>query len=346
MSDDFQLRFHDGEDYPEWGARPRKPLVVFDGAHRGEWLDSVIGTHPGTGAQMIYHVLKCEYCIAIHLWPLSTPEDLAHYYQQSFYQQVKPDYLREYQEDKEWWLATHETVFDALAKHTPMREHLRMLDIGAGPGWPLVVGKQRGWETTALEQSPVAASWLGSQGHVAYEMSLAQLHQLHRRHVPRLQYELLYAWEVLEHQPNPEEFLLQCHDLLAPSGGLVVAVPNDFSPAQGEACRRFNLPPWWISAPDHQHYFTPKTLQLLLRRTGFTQRSMRMTFPLIEHFMLDQGHNYVGNPTLGRMLHQRRIAQELAAMQEGRWPALETEYVANVAQRKGREIVAIFTKEG
>jgi len=42
MTEDFQLAWHDGDDYPEWGSRHRKPIVQFDMAHKGEWLDSVI----------------------------------------------------------------------------------------------------------------------------------------------------------------------------------------------------------------------------------------------------------------------------------------------------------------
>ena len=65
----FQEDFHCTAEWPEWGSIPRHPLVTFDRSHRGEWMDSVVGTHPLTGAPKVYHIVRCEYCISTHVWP-------------------------------------------------------------------------------------------------------------------------------------------------------------------------------------------------------------------------------------------------------------------------------------
>ena len=60
--------------------------------------------------------------------------------------------------------------------------------------------------------------------------------------------------------------------------------------------------------------------------------------------MLEQGRCYVGNPTLGRDCHRERMAFEMEMIQRGKWKALEAQYIANVDQRIGREMIAVFQK--
>lgn len=187
------MAWHLGEDFPEWGAAPRGNLVRFDRAHQGEWLESVIGKDPATNINCVYHILKCEYCITIHAWPIASAESLKGYYQRKFYEEIKPRYLQEYGEDAEWWMAIHRTVFDA-AMPWLKNDHVSMLDIGAGPGYPLKIGAERGYNTTALEPSQACADWLRNNGHEVFEMTLEDFHANVETHGC---FDLLYAWECL-----------------------------------------------------------------------------------------------------------------------------------------------------
>jgi len=108
--------------------------------------------------------------------------------------------------------------------------------------------------------------------------------------------------------------------------------------------QRYHLPPWFLSAPAHINYFSPKTLQLLLRRCGFSNRYVRMTYPLIEEFMLKEGLCYINNPALGRACHHKRVKFELDMINAGRWNELEQNYIDNVELRIGRELVMVATK--
>lgn len=334
MSDyGFQLEWHlDRSIWPEWGSAPRGPLVRFDFAHQGEWLDSVIGPHPRTGKDMVYQVVRCEYCIACHLWPLSDPTDLADYYRTTFYEKTKPDYLARYAQDRVWWEATHRTILAAAAAWLPSPPRL-FLDVGAGSGHALTVAREMGYATVALEPGPLAAAVIRSHGHVVWEHTLAD----YPTEFASVRFSMVYAYEVLEHQSNPEDFVLQCYDVLRPGGVLVIVVPNDYNPLQFQACAQLGLPHYWLSAPDHQFYFSPKCLQLLLRRCGFEILDCRGTFPM-EDFLIG-GRNYVGHDDIGRLCHQQRMRTELAAVAEGRWPEVEAEYRANLPQRIGREMI-------
>jgi SAM-dependent methyltransferase len=160
--------------------------------------------------------------------------------------------------------------------------------------------------------------------------------------IPYGQQDIIMLYEVLEHQPCPEDVLLRCHDLLAEGGILAVCVPNDFNPLQLAAQGKLGLSPWWLAPPQHLYYWTPKTLQLCLRRTGFAILDCRGTFPM-EKFLLD-GRGYVGNDAVGRACHVERMAYELGAVHTGKWPQVEQEYRMNLTQRIGRELVFLSRK--
>lgn len=338
---DFQLAWHVGDDHPEWGSAPRKPLIQCDMAHKGELLDSVIGTHPGTGTPMVYHVLRCEICIAIHLWPLPTDADLALFYAREFYQHEKPNMIARYEQDAVWWeKCMHGPLLDAAAQaRGSSSTHLvSLLDIGAGPGLLLrTARKQRGWVTWAIEPSPVCAKRLQEANHIVRE-SLAAL----REDAMEGRFDIITLWETLEHMSCPEETLLSVWDLLKPGGVVAICVPNEWNPLQIEACQQLQLPHYWVSAPQHVWYFTPKCLQLLLRRTGFDIVDCRGSFPM-EQFLLN-GRKYVGNDAIGHACHQERMTEELAAVEEGVWPEREALYRENLRYRIGREMIFIARK--
>ena len=345
MFTDFQLDWHYGHDWPEWGSAPRLPLVRLDGMHQGEWLDSVAGTDPATGAPCIYQVLRCELCISTHVYPLPSERALAHYYATQFYTVDKPDYVERYERDRAWWeQCVHRPLLTGLQRP---EARPRLLDVGAGPGIALDVARQLGWETWGIEPDPALATALAQRGHKGWAGVLSE-----DRTLPGVcgwlwgqpgSFDVVYAYEVVEHQPCPESFLLACAALLKPGGSLVIVVPNDYNPAQLAARQQLQVPPYWLAPPQHLHYFTPKTLQLLVRRCGFRVEDLRGTYPLDR--ALTEGENYLGNDTLGRAVHQRRMAEELASLADGTWADREALYRGNLTYyRLGRELVCVARK--
>src|SRR6266853_2085359 len=262
MHADFQLLWHTGTEYPEWGSTPRKPLVVFDLAHKGEWMDSVIGPHPVTGKDMIYHVVRCELCIAIHVWPLPSDAELATYYARHFYEQDKPAMIARYQADAGWWShCMHGPMLDAAAAalSPTLARPTRILDIGAGPGLLLRNATARGWHTLAIEPSPLCAERLYEAGYVVVP-SFALLRNQDNC------FDIVTLWEVIEHLACPEDTLLRAWDVLRPGGILALCVPNDYNALQQRAVTDLGLPRWWLAPPQHLWHYTKKTLQLLVRR--------------------------------------------------------------------------------
>ena len=344
MNDDFQLLSHyDLATWPEWGSAPRRPLIDCDMAHKGELLDTVVGPDPKTKQARIYHILRCELCIITHAWPLPSSEDLSRYYADTFYQVDKTEYVDRYEADRAWWeQCVHGPILEQCRDLLLQTENVSFLEIGAGPGIALdVAQKVFGWKTSAFEPNGTLCEALRHRGHIVEQ---GVLEDFCAGQFPGeiFQHSIVYLYEVLEHQPNPEDFLLQCWDHLRPGGLLAITVPNDYSPTQLQAQQILKIDPWWLAPPQHLHYFTPKTLQLVIRRAGFQILDMRGTYPLDQHLLLDQ--NYIGNDALGRHLHQERMQLELSDLHHGRWLNRESQYRDNMKRRVGREIVAIARK--
>ena len=328
--------------WPDWGGQPPKdtPIASWSG-HQGYSID----VHRHAGKE--YKVIQCEPCILNHVIPLPDESALERYYQTLFYQTEKPDYIDRYEEDRVWWEMTHRHTLESIDFLEPWLDGVSrkwVLDIGAGPGIFLDVAKQRYPQncTFAIEPSPMLGERLRERGHAVFTGTLARYmdDELTSR------FHLIHAYEVLEHVPIPEDFLLRCRNLLYDNGIIAITVPNDYSALQYAACEQLGLEHYWVSPPQHLSYFTPKMLQLLLRRCGFKLLDIRGTFPM-EQFLLS-GRNYIGNDTVGRQCHRERMAWELSMDKAGLWYILEEQYRMGIGggytPSIGREIVAIARK--
>lgn len=334
--------------WPEWGALPDRylPWHVWTspaGAHHaGHLLDTVIGPSVATSKPIVYEVLRCEPCLSIHVTPLPEPEALATYYAEEFFQRDKPDYLQRYLQDARWWSqAVHEPIIGQAIGLLQKQGHWQdplFLDIGAGPGLALDAAKNLGAQTFGIEPNAAMCQQGWKQGHAMLYGTLETVD------MPSASCDIVMSYEVLEHQACPEEFVLRCVELLRPGGIFICVVPNDYNPIQMQACQTEHLPRYFLAPPQHLHYFTPKMLQLLLRRCGLSLCDMRGSNPLDANLL--HGRNYVGNEALGRECHQERMRYELDMIAAGHWHAVETTYRTNLAHdRIGREIVALARKD-
>ncbi len=78
-------------------------------------------------------------------------------------------------------------------------------------------------------------------------------------------YNVIAAWDVMEREAHPAEFLKWVHDHLEPGGQLLLSTPNYRS-----ISRRLLRKRWSYFEPSrHLCYFTPGTLTALLRKAGF-----------------------------------------------------------------------------
>jgi 2-polyprenyl-3-methyl-5-hydroxy-6-metoxy-1,4-benzoquinol methylase len=308
--------------------------------HAGPRLVADIGALGGP-----YDIIACEPCGLTHAVPLPDDAWVADYYRTRFYGQSKPDYVARYERDRAWWQLWHLTVLHRCAEQlcaSGRIQHLRVLDVGSGPGLFLDTAKVAGWRTYGLELDAELAARSCERGHRVENQSIDDYVTRTR---PPLAFDLIAAWEVLEHVPDPATVCARLATLACPGGLLAVVVPNDFSVLQRRAQEQFALPAYWAAPPEHLTYFSLESVTALLARTGWRVVDALGTFPL-EAFMVHEERLYVGNDDIGRACHQDRMALEMQRARAGEWPALMECYRHQLQEHgMGREIVLLAQRE-
>ncbi|HUA04015.1 MAG TPA: methyltransferase domain-containing protein [Solirubrobacteraceae bacterium] len=133
----------------------------------------------------------------------------------------------------------------------------RLLDIGCGHGLLMAEARDRGWDPIGLELSRSAAAH-------ARDLGLGVLEQtIDDAALAPESFDAIVAVDLIEHLPNPREFVRCCRRLLAPGGALVVATPDPESPMARIFGRR-----WWGYIPAHLHLLPRRMLRELMQAEG------------------------------------------------------------------------------
>lgn len=120
--------------------------------------------------------------------------------------------------------------------------------------------------------------------------------------------------------------------MLTKVGIICISTPNDYNPFQQALRDVDKFQPWWVCP----HYFSPDSLQQLLERHAFNVLSKEASFP-IDMFLL-MGDNYVGDNTLGRACHHKRVRFETQLAAAGKNELKRKLYQALAELNLGREI--------
>jgi len=289
--------------------------------HEGPVLDSVNG----------FDVIDCKSCRFKHIVPIPTPAELEELYRRNFYSSEKPLYLERHREDLDWWNHVYSGRYATLEVFLSA-ERRRLLDIGSGPGFFLLHGKQRGWQTLGIEPSAEAAAHARALGLEIREKFLSA-----DTASGLGTFDVVHMREVLEHVADPATIVTLARDLLLPGGIICVAVPNDYNPFQQILRSVHGYAPWWVVPPHHINYFDFDSLTGLLERNGFQVVDREATFP-IDIFLL-MGDNYVGNDPLGRACHSKRKSFEMSVVRAGQDKLLKDLYRSLGCLGLGREAV-------
>jgi len=216
--------------------------------------DRLFGT-PGT-----FEVYVCPECATGRTMPAVSTEDLAGLYPASYDAHRLPDNpaLRA--------LATllFRLRYRRALKAPPLgalREGPgRLLDVGSGRGDLGVVLREHGWDVTGLEPSEDACEEARQRGVPSVRGTLTTTAG-----------ELLGGYDAvvfqhsLEHVAEPAADLAEARGLLRDGGLLLVSLPN-FGSWQR---RRFGARWFHLDLPRHRTHFSPRGLELLLRRQCF-----------------------------------------------------------------------------
>lgn len=138
----------------------------------------------------------------------------------------------------------------------------QILDIGSGTGSFLEYLLQNKVASEGVEPNDNARSIAQANGIKVFK---------NLNEVEDKKYSTITLWHVLEHLHDLDQYLNFIHEKLADQGTIIIAVPNHLS----NDARKY-LDHWaaW-DVPRHLYHFTPKTIQLLLKKYGFILASQR-----------------------------------------------------------------------
>jgi SAM-dependent methyltransferase len=128
-----------------------------------------------------------------------------------------------------------------------LRHQLRsVLDIGCGSGAFLDLAKRAGLRTFGIELNPQGAAAAAAKGHQVYT---CLMEDFHRQGNPD-RFEMVTAFEVVEHVADPVNFLSQAAAFLKPTvGHVAISVPSRFGVARLCDENPHQWPPhhlsWW-----------------------------------------------------------------------------------------------------
>lgn len=135
-----------------------------------------------------------------------------------------------------------------------------LLDFGCGNGRYLARMQALGWDVVGIDRSARVAEQARRHFGVPVIVGTVPTAEL-----PARRFDLITAWEVLEHTDRPRQTLAGLRPLLCRGGRLVLTVPNQ----DGWGARLFG-PAWaGLDLPRHLHHFTPASLSAMLRAEGF-----------------------------------------------------------------------------
>jgi len=136
----------------------------------------------------------------------------------------------------------------------------RLLDVGCGIGTELEVARDRGWQAKGVELSAPSLKVARASGLDVMAVPLADAG------FAAASFDCVTVNHALEHIPRVRPLLTEVRRVLRPDGLLFISVPNLDAWPHRVGAHRLGL----AFNDDHYLFFTPSTLDRLLRTAGFS----------------------------------------------------------------------------
>lgn len=161
-----------------------------------------------------------------------------------------------YSKSREIKLLTFEKFFKEIESIIPIGSHL---DVGSAFGYSIEIAKRNGWYSEGVEISPYAVDisqkYINTKIHCTDFLSYSN----------RKQYNLITAWDVLEHLSSPNQFFSRVNLLLRKKGILALTTPLSNSLFAKLFGKKWFEYKW----PEHKYYLNKKNLFSYCSRYNF-----------------------------------------------------------------------------
>lgn len=217
----------------------------------------LVGYDRACGVPGRYQVVRCEQCGLMRTNPRPTRSSIHRYYPSEY-------------------VAYHRQLHAPPRRHSGWRDRRvsvmppvsppgRLLEIGTSFGAFLYECKRVGWDVTGVEMDERSAAR-------AAELTGAPVHatSIETVQFPPRSFDVICAWQVIEHLHDPVRTLRACFDWLKPGGWLAIAIPD-----AGSLEFRLFREAWYpLDVPRHLYHFSAKTCRAMFESCGYTENRL------------------------------------------------------------------------
>lgn len=259
--------------------------------------------HEKYGPQHRYTYVQCLECDLVYANPRPVyDEEFVHtaydVYQMNHHHVVRPGELSA-QETQQ--IKRYETTLKQL--ESLLGRKGKILDIGCETGLFLIAAKQRGWEGVGLDVSK------GMTEHIQSTYGIrTYCGQYHAQDFgTEGKFDVIYASHVLEHIPNPNEWLRKFRMDLRDDGLVCLNIPNQYSWDRvfKRTLKKLRLKKdrWTLwRTPDHLYEPHLKPMQILLNKHGYK---------ILESFTYSRAETDTPRPIDVLLHHRWKIGSKL-----------------------------------
>jgi 2-polyprenyl-3-methyl-5-hydroxy-6-metoxy-1,4-benzoquinol methylase len=219
-------------------------------------------------------LVKCEDCGIVFCKKIPSGEELtAHYANYPRYENLSSITEKRYNE--------------LLDRFEPFRKNNNLIDIGCSNGLFLECAKKRGWNVYGTEYAQECIDYCAQRNITVFKSDKLPPEFF------KLQFDVVTSFEVIEHINTPVPEMEFIKKILRKGGAFYVTTPNF------NAISRLLLKEKWnvIEYPEHLSYYTPKTLNALMKKYGFKKQFLVTTGISLSRFNQSRGKEDV-NRTL------------------------------------------------
>lgn len=224
------------------------------------------------------HVVRCKKCHLYYLSPRPTSEAYKKHYTNTY--QYQPESYLGRIKNQEVFFSQRLDEIEAFGL-----KRGNVLEVGCATGNFLYQAKLRNWHCIGTEISLNLAEY--ARNHFNLDVFIND--DIRDLNFNDDQFDLVYASNIVEHLSDPSSFFIEVNRIIKPNGVLFIEVPNQFrhlrekmkSLAYSVLPEKIadNLLPPPIDSLHHCYFFSSKTMEAMLRKSGFDILSLSTYTP-------------------------------------------------------------------
>ncbi|MBI5055303.1 MAG: class I SAM-dependent methyltransferase [Nitrospirae bacterium] len=223
-------------------------------------------------------IRRCRVCDLAFLDPVPQQDFLEDFYNNESY--FTKDHLPYFGECFKGYSMDSITIrdFRKVLNRLPDIPNGKLLDIGCATGVFLDLARKKGWNTRGVELSKWASGY--ARENFGLDVFTGTLEQTY---FPDQSFDVVTAWDVLEHLPNPVVFLKEIKRILKKDGTLYInticyrSILNYVGHlAYRLSFGRIKYPLYHLYGIHHIYYFSRKSLTWMIENSGFKVTDITM----------------------------------------------------------------------